>query len=146
VKRFISFAITSAAMCVTTLPRMSFAAPQFTQTAEQCVSRQDFVAGTNNVPYPFSRFVNTCNVTISLTLTTASSGNNGPGEPGPGAFMVMNWEDGQPKPVRWFACAFPGVPDAYGNTYILPPSFTTSSYRCVVPNGSTQFHMNGGRP
>jgi len=146
VKQFISLAICGAAMCVTILPRDSFAAPQFTQTAEQCVTRKDFDAGTNNVPYPFSRFVNTCNVAISLTLTTESSGNNGPGAPGPGAFMVMNWENGQPKFVRWFACVFPGVPDAYGNTYILPPSFATSSYRCVVPNGSTQIHMNAGRP
>src|ERR1700677_2123986 len=80
--------------------------PQYTQSAEQCVNRVDYTAGTNNVAYPFSRFFNTCNATVTMMITTPGYGNNGPGAPMPGAFMVMGWTDGNPKPTRVFACVY----------------------------------------
>lgn len=109
------------------------AARRYTQPANQCVSRQDYPAGTNNVEYPFSRFYNTCNVAITLMITTNGYANNGPGAPGPGGFMVMAWADGQPQGTHTFACVYPGEPVKPGSTFVNPPSYNDSSYECFVP-------------
>jgi hypothetical protein len=106
--------------------------PQYTQPAEQCVRRQEFGAGTNNVSYPFSRFYNTCNATIALMITTQGHGNNGPGAPMPGAFMVMGWTDGVPKATHVYACVYPGTPVVPGSNFDNPPSYDTTSYQCLV--------------
>lgn len=109
------------------------AAQRYTQPAQQCVHRQDLPAGTNNVPNPFSRFYNTCNLTITLMITTDGYGNNGPGSPMPGAFMVMGWTDGVPKSTHTFACVYPGEPVKPGSTFVNPPSYEDTSYECLVP-------------
>lgn len=118
------------------------AAQRYTQYANQCVSRKEYPAGKYNTPgtlaqsdapYPFSRFYNTCNTTISLLLTTDGHGNNGPGAPGPGEFMVMAWPDGSPKAVHVFACVYPGEPTKPGSTFVNTPSYQDSNYQCLVP-------------
>lgn len=118
------------------------AAPRYTQYAQQCVRPQNLPAGyyktpgtfaQSYAPYPFTRFYNTCNVTISLMLTTDGYGNNGPGAPGPGAFMVMNWPDGTPKDVHSYACVWPGRPVKTGSTFVNPPSYHDAGYQCLVP-------------
>lgn len=106
---------------------------RYTQPAQQCVQRRDYAAGTNGVPYPFSRFYNTCNVAITLLITTPENGNNGPGATGPGTFMVMNWTDGTPKPTQTFACVWAGEPVTPGSTFVNPTSYGASSFQCLVP-------------
>lgn len=124
------------ALCVAALvasPKSAQAAPRYTQFANQCVQRRDFPAGTNNYPNAFTRFYNTCNTAITLMLTTQGYGNNGPGAPGPGVFMVMAWPDDVPKDVHYFACVYPGEPVKPGSNFVNPPSFENSSYQCFVP-------------
>jgi hypothetical protein len=114
-------------------PKTAHAAERYTQYANQCVQRRDYPAGTNNYPNAFSRFYNTCNVTITLMLTTEQNGNNGPGATGPGAFMVMTWPDDTPKDVRYYGCVYPGEPVKPRSNFVNPPSYGTSSYQCFVP-------------
>ena len=118
------------------------AAQKYTQYANQCVNRKEYSAGyystpgtlaKSYAPYPFSRFYNTCGTTISLLLTTDGHGNNGPGAPGPGGFMVMGWPDGSPKDVHTFVCVYPGEPVKPGSTFVNLPSYQDSSYQCLVP-------------
>lgn len=126
-------AILLAAAALAPKPKPVFAAPRYTQPAQQCVDAVPYPAGTNNYPYPFTRFYNRCNQTISLMLTTQSYANNGPGTPGPGAFMVMAWVDGVPRPVHTFACVYPGEPVKPGSTFENIPSFDDAGYECLVP-------------
>jgi hypothetical protein len=114
-------------------PGTAFAAQKYTQYAQQCVNRQDYPVGTNHSPNAFTRFYNKCNFTISLMLTTNNQGNNGPGAPGSGAFMVMGWPDNAPKDVHYFACVYPGEPVKPGSTFVNPPSYGNASYQCLVP-------------
>jgi hypothetical protein len=109
------------------------AAQKYTQYAQQCVSRQDYPAGTNNVANAFSRFYNTCNTTITLMITTNGYGNNGPGAPGGGAFMVMGWPDNVPKDTHTYACVYPGEPVKPGSTFVNPPSYGDAGYQCLIP-------------
>jgi hypothetical protein len=109
------------------------AQPRHTQPAQTCVNRHDYPAGTNNFPNAFSRFYNTCSFTISLMLTTNGHGNNGPGAPGTGAFMVMGWPDNIPKDVHYFACVYPGKPVKPGSTSVNLPSYGDSNFDCLVP-------------
>lgn len=109
------------------------AAPRYTQLAWQCVQKHYYPAGTNNFPNAFSRFYNTCNVTITLLLTTNGYGNNGPGAPGPGGFMVMGWPDDAEKEVHYFACVYPGEPTKPGSNFVNLPSYGDTSYQCLVP-------------
>lgn len=111
------------------------ASPRYTQTANGCVDRHDYPAGTNNYPNAFTRFYNRCNFTISLMLTTNGYGNNGPGLPGTGAFMVMGWPDDVPKDVHTFACVYPGEPTKPGSTFVNLPSYWDGDYQCLVPQG-----------
>lgn len=118
------------------------AAPRHAETAQQCVQRREFAAGYYNTPgtlaqsyapYPFSRFYNTCNETITLMITTDGYGNNGPGATGPGSFMVMNWQDGISKATHTFACVYPGEPVKVGSGFVNPPTFGDGSYECLIP-------------
>lgn len=116
-----------------TPPKTVIATQQYTQYANQCVRQHYYPAGTNNSPNAFTRFYNTCNVTITVMLTTNHYGNNGPGAPGPGAFMVMGWPDNVQKDVRWFACVYPGEPTKTGSTFVNLPSYNDTGYQCLVP-------------
>lgn len=140
---FLPFGTVALALIVTSLTApLVEAAPRYTQSAQQCVTRRDYPAGdykdpgsfaTSHAPYPFSRFYNTCNVTISLLITTENYGNNGPGSTGPRAFMVKTWADGAPKDAHTYACVYPGEPVKSGSTFVNPPSYEDGGYQCLVP-------------
>lgn len=94
-------------------------AQQSTASATQCVSRVDYPAGTNNYPYNFARFYNTCNALIEM-FVVGSNGATDFGEVGPGNFLVMSntaYPGAPLLPTSAFACVAPGRPTKVGGTW-----------------------------
>lgn len=116
-------------------------AQQSTAAAAQCVRRVDYPAGTNNDPYNFARFYNTCNTTIEM-FVVGSNGATDFGLVGPGSFLVMSntASPGAPLlPTSAFACVSPGRPTKVGAAWQNGahwgspwPSYGDTSFQCPV--------------
>lgn len=135
------FAATIAPIILLLAPSEAPADQQSTQGASQCVQRRDFPAGTNNYPYNFARFYNTCNVNIEV-FVVGSNGATDFGIVGPGSFLVMqnNAYPGAPLlPTSFYACVAPGRPTKVGEAWRKGvhwgspwPSYGDASFQCLV--------------
>lgn len=114
--------------CVGT--RLALAAPQYTQSANQCIQSRDYPVGYNNSAYNFRRFYNTCNARLNVYVV----GSNGATDFGillEGGFLVMSntaYSGAPLLPTEVFACVAPGMPSNGFGSY---PAFGANDFYCV---------------